>query len=57
MRPLQSRVYPGVERRSISERRDGRDRRNLLRTETTNSDRRLAFYRRKEDEFWLNQSM
>ncbi len=55
MRSLKSRVYAGVDRRSSSERRAGKERRNLLRTETANSDRRADICRRKEDVFWLNR--
>jgi len=50
--PLKNRLYAGVDRRSSSERRIGRERRNLLRIETTNNDRRMEMCRRKEDAFW-----
>lgn len=48
-------VYGGVDRRSISERRRGMDRRNLIRFESLGSDRRNSSYRRQEDVTWYSQ--
>ena len=44
--------YKGLERRSHSERRIGRDRRNLIRFECYGSDRRAGYPRRGEEMFW-----
>ena len=46
-------TYKGLERRSNSERRIGKDRRNLIRFESFGSDRREnGGPRRKEELFW-----
>lgn len=44
-----SQIYNGLERRSSSERRIGRDRRNLYRFESFGSDRRRQSLRRREE--------
>ena len=45
-------TYQGLERRSSSERRRGRDRRNLIRFESYGCDRRYGQTRRQEELFW-----
>ena len=45
-------TYQGLERRSSSDRRIGRDRRNLIRFESFGSDRRYEKPRRQEELFW-----
>ena len=58
MSPLKSnKAYAGIDRRALMERREGVDRRNLIRYETVGSDRRLQSYRRKEDDFWHNKRL
>jgi hypothetical protein len=47
-----SEPYQGLERRSISERRMGRDRRNLIRFESFGCDRRYDQLRRQEERLW-----
>jgi len=58
MSPLKrSEAYGGVDRRASIERRGQADRRNLLRYESVDSNRRTRQNRRKEDEFWLARNL
>jgi len=52
-----SETYGGIDRRASIERRNHADRRNLVRYESVGCNRRGQSYRRKEDEFWLGQSL
>lgn len=47
-------VYQGLDRRSSCDRRNGGERRNLVRYEALGSDRRERLLRRREDMLWLS---
>lgn len=51
-----SKAYKGLERRAITKRRIGVERRNLVRYEAIGSNRRIHSIRRKEDTFWQKHS-
>lgn len=56
MTPLMSsKAYAGIERRGSCERRNGMDRRNLVRYESIGSDRRVIHLRRSEDAAWSDK--
>lgn len=46
-------AYQGLDRRSSFDRRNGGERRNLLRYESLASERRERMLRRREDVLWL----
>lgn len=53
---MSSKPYAGLDRRGRFERRDGMDRRNLIRYEAFGSDRRVEQQQRRlEDAVWLSK--
>lgn len=50
-----NKAYTGIDRRTMADRRNGSERRNLVRYESIGSDRRMTSYRRREDAFWLGR--
>lgn len=52
--PQQKAAYQGLDRRSCCDRRNGGERRNLVRYESLGSDRRERVLRRREDMLWFS---
>lgn len=50
----QKAAYQGLDRRSCCDRRNGGERRNLVRYEALGSDRRERVLRRREDMLWFS---